>query len=904
MKKNHLIFLLAIVIVILSFTIALFLDTKNLKVLSSLTGINDLVIKDGVAVFNRNTTVNDIEELVESEVQVFDGEVEVDKTSILKTNEILRIGSVDYPIAVLGDVKADGKINVQDVGKAYVLTAQVEQDFSGLTKAEVCALDWNLDDKYNLLDVNQIYKQIGSEDETITLNKNKLNLDINQSEQLISEIHGTTEGIVITWTSSDENVASVDQNGLVTGISYGTAIITASTNTGKIARCTVRVGVEPTDIKFYGDKTSIKVVLNNTRTLVPIVLPENAIDKTVTWESSDPSIATVQNGVISGVGLGKTTITATTINGLTATCEVEVVVHEESISIVKKNGEDLTELSFYENKTVTVYTAATPSNAYYTPVTWTSSNPSVATVNENGEITSIKGGTTTITATSLHGKTDSIVVNVKVMESVTLDRDTIKMNEGNSRTIQATVSPEDATYKSVEWSSSDTSVATVDANGKVLGVGPGTATITAATRNSSATCEVTIRETYEINDLSTSSSESAARSNTEKLNNHLKNVANSDDYQKIKLKEGTYYFYIDIDTAISISSYKENKVTYRMDNIYLNLNNSKIKMYGTLDNPISDYRYYIFKIDDVKNVSISNGIIVGDRKSHDYSITHPDADILNTHEWGMGINIKDSKNVTIKGLEIYDTTGDGIRIQDGMSFDSDTCSEVNNTNGIYLKNNKIHGVRRDGITIIAGSNIEITGNEIYNIGGNYNHLDGTTKTGTDPRAGINLERNKSETCGYTDPSTGKSKTQIEEFIRGVIITNNKIYNNAKKDITFLNGIYDMNISNNELDKPVHTTNNYVYCDAPTGGVYEGVNRCYIGDNINFYSENKIKKTYNFTINNNIGTTGIDSLDIVRDDNLAAQFGTTSDRVCCKSFRGNNNCQKPENNPYPMTCNNQ
>ena len=735
MKKNYM-FVIIVTILVSVFAILLSLNGKKLRLQASIADVNELIIKDDIAIFERNTTLNDIILMTEiNNVKIYDKDREIEPTEKIKTNERLVIGNNEYTISVLGDVIADGLVNYRDIGRAYRCVST--PDFSSLTDAEKYALDINNDGYKNGGDLLIIYSKIGKPDtNTISLNKTMLELDINESEILIATIEDISlEDKTVTWTSSNESIAIVDQNGLVIGISTGSTTIVATASNGKIAKCRVNIVAEPTGIIL--SKSSLKVDKDNHRTISATIVPEYVEDKTVTWTSSDPSVATVnQNGRIDGLKVGNATITATTSNGI------------------------------------------------------------------------------------------------------------------------------------------------------------------------SATCEVTIRDTYEINDLSTSSSESAARANTEILNNHLKIVANSDYYQKVKLKEGTYYFYIDIDTAISISSYKENGVTYRMDNIYLDLNDSKIKMYGTLDNPISDYRYYIFKVNNVKNVSISNGTITGDRKSHDYSVTHPDADTLNTHEWGIGINVKDSTNVTLKDLDIHDTTGDGIRIQDGMSYDTNSCSEVNNTSKIYIKNNNIHGIRRNGITIIAGSNIEITGNEIYNIGGSYTHLDGTSKTGTNPKAGIDLERNKSETCAYTDPSTGKSKTQIEEFIKNVSISNNKIYNNVGKDITFLNGMYDFTVTNNELEKPIHTSNSYEYCDAPSGGVYEGVNRCYVGDNISFYSANKIKDNFRFTISDNTGAEGINTLDISRSAELASQFGTTSDRVCCKSFRGNNNCQKPENNPVPMTCNNQ
>ena len=242
MKKIRIVLLISILIVT-ALTTALILDTRNLKILSSLTGINELIIKDDIAIFNRNTTPNDIEELLEKEIHVYKGEIEVVKNSILETNETLMIDDSVYSIVVLGDVKADGIIDIRDVAKAY--DGLANHNYASFTNAEKEALDINRDEKKSILDLIKIYRAIGSEDEFITLDKTNLNMDINESEQLIAEIHGSPEGITLTWTSSDENIATVDQNGLVTAVSSGETIITATTNTGKVARCRVTVNAAP-----------------------------------------------------------------------------------------------------------------------------------------------------------------------------------------------------------------------------------------------------------------------------------------------------------------------------------------------------------------------------------------------------------------------------------------------------------------------------------------------------------------------------------------------------------------------------------------------------------------------------------------------------------------------------------
>ncbi len=143
--------------------------------------------------------------------------------------------------------------------------------------------------------------------------------------------------------------------------------------------------------------------------------------------------------------------------------------------------------------------AISPSNASEKGVTWKSSSPSVATVSESGEVEAIAIGTTTITVTTEDGgktATCSVTVKAKVIpvQSVSLDRTSITMTEGDAQTLIATVTPENATDKSVTWSSSNTSVASVSSSGVMTAKSAGTATITVNTNDGrkTAACSVIV----------------------------------------------------------------------------------------------------------------------------------------------------------------------------------------------------------------------------------------------------------------------------------------------------------------------------------------------------------------------------------------------------------------------------
>jgi uncharacterized protein YjdB len=143
----------------------------------------------------------------------------------------------------------------------------------------------------------------------------------------------------------------------------------------------------------------------------------------------------------------------------------------------------------------------TPSNASNKNVYWTSSDQSVATVNNTGKVAAIAAGTATITVTTKDGgKTATCKVTVKEkvypVTEVTLDKTSVELTEGDVTVLTATVNPSNASNKNVYWTSNDQSVATVDNTGKVAAIAAGTATITVTTEDGSktATCLVTVKK--------------------------------------------------------------------------------------------------------------------------------------------------------------------------------------------------------------------------------------------------------------------------------------------------------------------------------------------------------------------------------------------------------------------------
>lgn len=201
------------------------------------------------------------------------------------------------------------------------------------------------------------------------------------------------EDKTVTWVSSAPEVAQVDATGTVTGIENGSATITASCG-GKSAFCTVTVAaidVESVTIT----PTSVELIEGETATLTAEVLPEDAEDKTVTWESLDESIATVdQTGKVTAVKPGKTKIMATCASK-GATCDVTVSGKPvESVTV------DPAQASLKSGEQKQLTATVLPEDAEDKTVTWESSDESVATVDETGLVTAVAAGTATITAKS------------------------------------------------------------------------------------------------------------------------------------------------------------------------------------------------------------------------------------------------------------------------------------------------------------------------------------------------------------------------------------------------------------------------------------------------------------------------------------------------------------------------
>lgn len=241
------------------------------------------------------------------------------------------------------------------------------------------------------------------------------------------------------------------------------------------------------------NETALTLYPGESFQLVASVLPSNADGTwTVSWASSNSAIVKVEEGLVTAVAEGSATITATA-GSISSSCTVTVAHKEVPVTGVALDADEFTlEVGGTRQLTATI----SPENADKPVLEWTSSDESVATVS-NGLVKAVAEGTATITVKA-GNKTASCVVtvisNYVAVESVTLSAETLDLAVGEESQLTATINPSNASETTLEWTSSDPSVASV-ADGLVKALSVGTATITVTVEGKSATCTITVSHT-------------------------------------------------------------------------------------------------------------------------------------------------------------------------------------------------------------------------------------------------------------------------------------------------------------------------------------------------------------------------------------------------------------------------
>ena len=330
----------------------------------------------------------------------------------------------------------------------------------------------------------------------VCLNTRQETLQIGDTVTLLAEVEpADAADMRLLWQSSNEAVATVDQNGLVSAVSIGSATISVVTEDGgHTDECDIQVVSRPvTGVKLDIHQTTIDV--GEKVMLAALVEPHDATEQTVIWLSHDTTVADVnQNGEVIGKSAGTADITVTTIDGgYTDTCSVTVVT--KPVTGVKIKAP---QYKMPVGDTMTLEALIEPHDATDQGVLWICSNQAIATIDQNGVITAHRQGSVTIILiTDDSGFFDmcDIMVEGKAATGVRIDIHEKTMRAGETLELAATVEPEDAENKRVDWQSSNEAVATVDQNGLVTAISAGVASITATLSGGHHdTCHITVTE--------------------------------------------------------------------------------------------------------------------------------------------------------------------------------------------------------------------------------------------------------------------------------------------------------------------------------------------------------------------------------------------------------------------------
>ena len=328
--------------------------------------------------------------------------------------------------------------------------------------------------------------------EGVSLNKETLTLAKNSTEKLFAAIEpADATNQAVTWASSDETVAAVRSDGMVTALKAGTATITASTvEGGKKADCFVTVTVPAAGVSI--DKSVLTLNAGETAKLSATVSPADVTNSAVFWASDNPAVSVDQSGNVTAQAVGGATITVTTVDGgYTAICAVTV----NNIAPIGVTLNTYT-LTLSKGESQTIVATVSPGNATNKDVTWSSSDTNVATV-QNGEVTGVGVGSADIIATSAADSTIKVTCKVAVIvrvNNITLNKDTLGLIVGDTEKLTAEVNPADASNPKVIWAS-DSDAASVDQNGNVTALKAGAARITVTALDGSGTsdtCTVTV----------------------------------------------------------------------------------------------------------------------------------------------------------------------------------------------------------------------------------------------------------------------------------------------------------------------------------------------------------------------------------------------------------------------------
>ena len=420
-------------------------------------------------------------------------EISISGGILNSSNKTINWTSTDEnTVSILGDKENTTRVTIRGnaVGSA-VIQAKVEVKNNKNVVEKSKTVTCNVNVKERNIVINSV--TLTADNTTIDLGTGSNSLQVVAKTKQGKEIEATD----LIWKSSNSKIATVNENGTVTGLTNGTTIITATSDTGINGNITITVQTSPKEIKL--SKTTVNFDMSGTHTdkLTVTFNPSTTnANNTLTWESNKSGVVSVDNsGNITGISNGDAVITVKTPNGKSATCNVTVKTSPQSISLNKGNTTLDLNGTKTEKLTVTFNPSSTNTN---NGLTWRSDNTGIVSVDTSGNITAKSNGTTTITVTTTNGKKATCSVTVKTSpQSISLNNSSLTLDISGTKTSKLNVNfnpTSSNTNNSITWNSDAPGIATVDSSGNVTGVANGTTTIRATTTNGKvATCSVTVQ---------------------------------------------------------------------------------------------------------------------------------------------------------------------------------------------------------------------------------------------------------------------------------------------------------------------------------------------------------------------------------------------------------------------------
>ncbi|MEG1647587.1 MAG: Ig-like domain-containing protein [Bacilli bacterium] len=322
--------------------------------------------------------------------------------------------------------------------------------------------------------------KITSKEDGLIINKEELMIAKEETYQLKSNYVSGIE-----WYSSNNKIVTVDNKGFLKGINNGEAIVTAINNYGRMN--TVKINVKGKGIpveKISINKSEITLQTGKNYQLKAEIIPKNATNKEIIWETMDNRIAQVtDDGMIIGKTEGTTIITGYSSNNKQTIVKINVIKGYVSIDELEINPSSLTiaKGDSYQLKATLI-----PSNANNKKVIWKSSDLNIVSITEDGLIKANKTGSVIISATS-SGISGKAVINVRTsiteISSIDIKESNVDLEIGQTKNLTVTYLPSNASNKSFSWSSNDETVATISNKGLIIGKKEGKASITVSSSN-------------------------------------------------------------------------------------------------------------------------------------------------------------------------------------------------------------------------------------------------------------------------------------------------------------------------------------------------------------------------------------------------------------------------------------